>query len=147
MRPRRATPPCSACWRLPPRSTTRLRRRPTAPLPPCCSLECARRRPLPAASSLSWRRCARSRRAHKPGTRTSAQSLLHQLTRPVRIVAQGGPMAARLALILLLLVPTAGAPQQQDDRGKILLTIFLRHDQSKRSEEHTSELQSHLNLV
>src|SRR6266436_4286252 len=50
-------------------------------------------------------------------------------------------MAARLAAILLLLVPTAGAPQQQDDRGKILLTIFLRHDQSKTLPEIRAQLE------
>ena len=50
-------------------------------------------------------------------------------------------MAARLALMLLLLVPTAGAPQQQEDRGKILLTIFLRHDQSKTLPEIRAQLE------
>ena len=50
-------------------------------------------------------------------------------------------MAARLASILLLLVPSAGAPQQQDDRGKILLTIFLRHDQSKTLPEIRAQLE------
>src|SRR5437879_13693557 len=49
-------------------------------------------------------------------------------------------MAARLACALLLLAPAAAAPQQ-DDRGKILLTIFLRHDQSKTLPEIRAHLE------
>ena len=64
-------------------------------------------------------------------------------------------MAARLACALLLLAPAAAAPQQPaaqqpapqqpapqpDDRGKILLTIFLRHDQSKTLTEIRAQLE------
>src|SRR5438105_13719613 len=49
-------------------------------------------------------------------------------------------MAARLAFALLLLAPAA-APPQQDDRGKLLLTIFLRHDQSKTLPEIRAQLE------
>jgi len=49
-------------------------------------------------------------------------------------------MAARLACALLLLAPAVAAPQQ-DDRGKILLTIFLRHDQSKTLPEIRAHLE------
>jgi len=49
-------------------------------------------------------------------------------------------MAARLACALLLLAPAAIPQQQQDDHGKILLTIFLRHDQSKTLTEIRAQL-------
>ena len=49
-------------------------------------------------------------------------------------------MAARLVCALLLLAPAAAAPQQ-DDRGKILLTIFLRHDQSETLPEIRAQLE------
>src|SRR5712671_2448624 len=50
-------------------------------------------------------------------------------------------MPARLACALLLLAPAAAAPQQQEDRGKIMLTIFLRHDQSKTLTEIRAQLE------
>ena len=52
----------------------------------------------------------------------------------------GQVQAERLACALLLLAPAVAAPQQ-DDRGKILLTIFLRHDQSKTLPEIRAHLE------
>jgi len=50
-------------------------------------------------------------------------------------------MTARIACALLLLA-LAAIPQQQDEnRGKILLTIFLRHDQSKTLGEIRAQLE------
>jgi len=49
-------------------------------------------------------------------------------------------MAARLASVLLLLAPAAAVPQQPD-AGKMLLTIFLRHDQSKTLPEIRAQLE------
>ncbi len=45
----------------------------------------------------------------------------------------------RIACALLLLAVPAASPEQED-RGKILLTIFLRHDQSKTLPEIQAQL-------
>jgi hypothetical protein len=45
----------------------------------------------------------------------------------------------RIACALLLLAAPAASPEQED-RGKILLTIFLRHDQSKTLPEIQAQL-------
>jgi hypothetical protein len=50
-------------------------------------------------------------------------------------------MTARIACALLLLAPAAIPQQQDENRGKILLTIFLRHDQSKTLGEIRAQLE------
>jgi len=149
MRPRRATPPCSACWRLPPRSTRRLRRRPTAP--PLLLLTRMREETAFARRVLlSWRR-ARGLDAHmgllqfeslKPVTPVSRKHVTDRNSTSqgpnVREVPAAsadtpgkdrGPREAPWPHVSPLSCSCSfdrpAPPQQQDDRGKILLTIFL----------------------